>query len=193
VYDDRLRSRLIDGAAAALAGGGVDALSLRPLAAAEGTSTSAVYAMFGGKAGLVAAVVASAQDSFIAAQQASPPTGDAQADLHALGHAYRVWALANPTLYTVMFGGRVVPDRCAPNPADEREAEAIGALLAIVERLVRQGIFRPVGVEVITLSIWASVHGLVSLEIAGLAPSADGVARERYDAHLDATRRGWLA
>ncbi len=98
VYDDRLRSRLITGAAATLAAGGPEALSLRPLAAAEGTSTSAVYAMFGGKAGLVAAVVDAAQRSFIAAQKAAPTTADAQADLTALGHAYRDWAQAHPAL-----------------------------------------------------------------------------------------------
>ncbi len=192
VYDDHLRSRLITRAAATLAAAGPESFSLRPLAAAEGTSTSAVYAMFGGKAGLVAAVVEAAQHSFIAAQRGAPTTADARDDLAALGHAYRDWALAHPTLYSVMFGGRVVPDCAEPSVVADRGAEAIGCLQAIVERLVQEDVFRAEPIETITTSVWASVHGLVSLEIAGMSVPSDAAARQRYSAHLAAIGRGWL-
>jgi AcrR family transcriptional regulator len=189
LYDDDLRGRLIAGAAQVLSRSGPDALSLRPLAAAEATSTSAVYAMFGGKSGLVAAVVAAAQASFLAAQRSVAVTDDPRADLRALGQAYRDWALTNPTLYAVMFGGQAVPDCEAPPQADD---EGIAALRAVVERLVAAGLYRDDGVDVITLSIWAGVHGLVSLEIAGALGAAREQSEAVYGAHLAAIDRGWL-
>lgn len=188
VYDADLRERLISSAALVLTQRGVDGLSLRPLAASEGTSTSAVYAMFGGKQGLVAAVVDAAQAGFTASQRAVPVTDDPVTDLRALGHAYRDWALRHPTLYAVMFGGQVVPG-CADATAGDDEA--IAPLRAVVRRAVAAGHFGGQGVELIALSIWASVHGLVSLEISGLLGTDEAAARQGYEMHLAAIERGW--
>ena len=47
VHDAALRSRLLECAGATLSAGGLAALSLRSLAAEVGTSTTAVYALFG--------------------------------------------------------------------------------------------------------------------------------------------------
>jgi AcrR family transcriptional regulator len=55
-HDDALRDRLLDVAAATVSTGGLTVLSLRSLAAEVGTSTSAVYALFGGRAELVKAL-----------------------------------------------------------------------------------------------------------------------------------------
>ena len=189
-YDDELRERLVARAATMIAHGGVEALSLRPLAAAEGTSTSAVYAMVGDRAALVDAVAARARDSFVAAQQASPTTAEVPTDLLALGHAYRDWALAHPALYVVMFGGRLpLPPGCGLDVAAD---EAIASLRAIVERAAAQGILfgGEACVLAATVSIWAGVHGLVSLEIAeGLDRPDD--ARSRFEGHLASIGRGW--
>src|SRR6266496_211382 len=53
VHDEALRGRLLSDAAALVFDGGVDALSLRRLAAGAGTSTTAVYSLFGNKGGLL--------------------------------------------------------------------------------------------------------------------------------------------
>jgi AcrR family transcriptional regulator len=171
---------------------GVDGLSLRPLAASQATSTSAVYAMFGGKAELVAAVVDSARAGFLAAQRRAPVTGEPGTDLRALGHAYRDWALANPTLYAVMFGGQVVPD-CGDSAPQLSETEGIAVLRALVAQAVAAGYFRDEDVDLISLSIWAGVHGMVSLEIAGLSTVAGEPARQLFQAHLSALDRSWRA
>lgn len=207
IYDDRLAHRLIADAAQVLAVGGVEALSLRPLAAGAGTSTSAVYAMFKDKAGLVAAVVDRARDGFLQAQRASPSTGDLPADLRALGHAYRDWALANPSMYAVMFGGRARPGRCEaaegaePAPDDGRSAgshvtaelmddETIAVLAGLVQAMLAAGLLQG-DLTTITLSIWAAVHGMVSLEITGAWPLRGIAARTLYDEHLAAIARAW--
>ncbi|MBL8932519.1 MAG: WHG domain-containing protein [Kineosporiaceae bacterium] len=197
VYDENLARQLITRAAAMLAAGGLDALSLRPLATAAGTSTSAVYSMFGDKAGLVAAVVERARAGFLQAQRDSPVTGDPLADLTALGHAYRDWALAHPALYAVMFGGRARSGHREPPPGEPvlatselMDDETISVLAALVRTLVSGGLLHG-DVPTITMSIWAGVHGLVSLEIAGGWPVSGPAARTLYEEHLAAIGRGW--
>ena len=46
-YDERLRRTLVDTAAELIAAHGAEALALRPLAERAGTSTNAVYSLFG--------------------------------------------------------------------------------------------------------------------------------------------------
>ncbi|MFN8191706.1 MAG: TetR/AcrR family transcriptional regulator [Nocardioidaceae bacterium] len=187
-YDDRLRRTLIDTAAELIAAHGAEALALRPLAERCGTSTNAVYSLFGSKAGLVMAVIAEAATSFTEAQRSIVPTDDPLADLVGLGRAYRAWALAHPALYAVMFGDRVpLPD--APSKAEEDSMEP---LLSTVSRAMAAGQLRPGDPMVAATSIWAGIHGWVSLETAGrlsLADAVDNLAEE----HLAAIATYWLA
>jgi AcrR family transcriptional regulator len=195
-YDEALRSALLVGAADTIAEAGVDGLALRSLAAAHGTSTNAVYAMFGGKPGLVAAVLAQATASFTAAQRAVPATDDALADLRELGRAYRSWALAHPALYAVMFGGRVAPQHGCEDPHAGPAAEpgdARAPLDELVTRGIESGVLRVAPVAQVATSIWAMVHGLVSLEL-GLWPDQPREVRDAaYDGHLAAVAKAWAA
>ena len=104
IYDDSLRRQLIALTAESVADGGPDAVSLRALAKAADTSTTAIYTIFGSKDDLVAAVLDAAAESLTRAQDAVPVTDDPLADFTELGRAYRGWALAHPDLYNVMFG-----------------------------------------------------------------------------------------
>ena len=81
LHDDVLRGRLLDRAAALVFDGGVDALNLRRLAAAVGTSTSAVYSLFGNKAGLLDSLYLEAAGRFGERLATVHPTDDALADI----------------------------------------------------------------------------------------------------------------
>lgn len=130
VYPDDLRDRLVDTAAVRLASQGPQELSLRELAASQGTSTNAIYSIFGGKPQLIAAVIESAYASFEAAQHAVVTNHPTMETLFVLGEAYRDWALAHPALYhQVMFGAamtgarsEVLPEGAPPRPATTRAA-----------------------------------------------------------------------
>ncbi len=168
---------------------GPGALSLRALAAAAGTSTSAVYALFGGKAALLDAVYAEAFRRLHTHLAAVPATGDPAADLVALGLAYRDAALASPHLYPVMFGqasSGLDPDA----PARQAAREALEVLAATIRRGVRAGVFPPGSDRRLTLAAWALVHGLVSLELDGRLPPGGRPAAD-YRAILRATVTGW--
>lgn len=170
---------------------GIASLSLRSLAGQVGTSTSAVYSLFGGKAELLAALYEGAFAQFGAAQRAVPVTGDVGDDLMALGHAYWAWARAHPDLYPVLFSG-VLGD-VEPNPAQvAAAASTIEPLARLVQSAVETG--RMVGDPgAITFAVWAAVHGAVSLVLANCAPEAERTRADWFDATAGAVIRGWLA
>lgn len=178
-----LASRLVDEAGRILSGEGAAALTLRRLATATGTSTMAVYTLFGDKQGLLAAMY---REGFVrlgqAMRAAVDPDDDALSALAKLGLAYRAAALANPHLYDLMFGRPVAS--FAPD-ADAREVaeSAYRPLVDGVQRCLDTGAMSGRDAERIALHLWAASHGMVSLELAG---QLDGTQNERDDLYRDA-------
>ncbi|MFK4788747.1 TetR-like C-terminal domain-containing protein [Microbacterium sp. ZW T5_56] len=160
VYDDALRHRLLAETAEAIDSHGVDGFSLRAVTAAASTSTSAVYALFGSRDGLVAAVIDDAFASFGAAQHGAEADG-----LAALGWAYRDWALANPVRYRLMFGGALLA--CAPEDVPSSDGAMAPLIRTVTSLLPHAG---EVDIRTRVLAIWAQVHGAVSLQLAGVMP-----------------------
>lgn len=186
-YDVELRRRLINLAAEAIAVEGPGSVSMRALARAADTSTNAIYAIFGSKDDLVAAVLDEASESLGFVQRSALRTDDSLADFAEMGRIYRRWALEHPALYHVMFGRR---DLHGPLTRDQLEV-SMAPLLAAVERCIEDGALRPVDPRQAAISMWSAVHGAVSLEIAGYLD-----AEERgleYEEHLVASAVYWLA
>src|SRR3954471_19509064 len=97
-------ARLVDEAGRILSSDGAAALSLRRLATATGTSTMAVYTLFGDKQGLLAAMYREGFERLGAALHAAAKgVDDSLTALGEIGLAYRRAALANPHLYDLMF------------------------------------------------------------------------------------------
>jgi AcrR family transcriptional regulator len=188
VHDAALRLRLLECAGTTLSTGGLAALSLRTLAAAVGTSTTAVYALFGGKPGLLEALNAEAFSRLGARLGAVPVGADPVEDLIALGRAYRDAALADPHFYDVMFGGALPPGEQWWAVA----APAFRPVVELVERAVAGGALRQ-GTQAATVSfaLWATVHGLVSLHLRGLHPADAPTPDEVFDLALRAAVAGW--
>jgi AcrR family transcriptional regulator len=190
LHDDALRIRLLDTAGALLTSEGPDALSLRRLAAAAGTSTSAVYALFGGKPGILRGLFIEAFTRFAAHLDTVTPSDDPLADLLALGRAYRASAQAAPHLYAMMFGSPV--PGFEPSPQDYAHAEATFApLLDTARRAVAAGLLRDVDPHLIATALWANVHGLVSLELGCAMSDAAGPPGELFEAAIRANLNGW--
>ena len=154
-----------------------------------GTSTTAVYALFGGKPGLLAALHAEAFARLGARLDAVPVGADPVEDLVALGRAYRDAALADPHFYEVMFGGAL--------PADEQwwavAAPVLRPVAEVVNRAAASGVLRPeVDPATVALALWATVHGLVSLHLRGLHPADAPAPATVVDVALRAVVAGWL-
>ncbi len=173
--DPAVRVALIEAAAQLLATEGLDALSIRRVASAVGSSTMAVYTHFGSKDDLVRAVVKEAFARLHAELCSVTRTDDPVADLMGTATAYRRNALANAHLYRVMFAinplaltdpvAELPPRGDGPGQRDVG-LEAFGALVEAVARCVEAGELdgEP---TVLALQVWSSAHGAVSLELAG--------------------------
>jgi len=185
LYDDDLRGRLIATAADQVAAGGLDGLSLRRVAEEAGTSTNAVYTVFGGKDGLVGAMASEAQTSFVAAQLEAVAGRDPLDDLLALGLAYRRWAVEHASLYAVMFGGRVPP------PEDCAE-DGLAPLLGVVQRVADAGRLVGEDVHAAALAIWAATHGCVALELALWPDQPEELSARDFERQLAALTRAWI-
>ncbi len=187
IHDDALRGRLIEQAAALVFDSGADALNLRRLAAGAGTSTSAVYSLFGNKAGLLESLYLEAARRFGVRLSEVGTTDDPVDDVVRLGLAYRDYALREPHLYAIMF------DRQGPDFDDRARGEAAATIAPLVDAVRRgqdAGLLRKVVPELVALSCWGVAHGLVSLELAGSMPPGLDVA-SGYEEALRAMVYGW--
>lgn len=195
-FDDETRAALIRDTADQIVSGGVESVSLRPLAAKHGCSTTAIYTMFGSRDALIEAVVYESVGSFTRSQESVPVTGDSLSDLLELGRAYRRWALKYPALYVIMIGrGGKRPDI---NPEDFTEdsprmiaaKKAIETLFRRVADCAANGILGDYRVEEMGNSIWAGVHGWVSIEAARpvmIGQDADAA----YERYMQSLVRAW--
>jgi AcrR family transcriptional regulator len=183
---------MLDAAGAILHGEGPQALTTRRLADAVGTSTQAIYTLFGGKEGIVRAMYVEGFERLaqeLGAIDASEEPADYLLDL---GRAYRSAALRSPHYYDVMFG-RPVPE-FDPDPEDVERSESTRRVLTDgIARCVEAGLLRTdAKPEEVAAFLWAVAHGVVSLELTGhldLGPDAD----HAYDGYLMASVAAWLA
>ncbi|MDQ1593847.1 MAG: hypothetical protein QOH40_403, partial [Arthrobacter pascens] len=143
VHNDSLREQLLGATADLAEREGPARVTLRDVASAAQTSTSAVYSLFGGKSQLLTAVVDDGFRSFRDSQVAAAPGG-----LHALGAAYRAWALEHRALYRLMFGGALAAYAdCRPSP--DAAADAMTPLIETVASAQAAGRLRVAPVEVV--------------------------------------------
>lgn len=193
LHDDALRTRLLDRAAELLSGEGPQALSLRRLATEVGTSTTAVYSLFGGKPALLQAVHDEAFRRFGAHLSMVRPSADPGEDLLRLAMAYRDSALDDPHMYGVMFGRRAGPDVEPTLVTDERARATFEPLVDAVRRGIEAGRLPPEDPVTLAAACWATAHGLVSLEISGFLPPQAGEPLRLFTESMRAVARGWGA
>jgi len=196
--DPSVRTALIEAAARRLATDGLDGLSLRKVATDVGASTQAVYTHFGSKDDLVRAVVVEAFTRLETEIRSVPITHDPLVDLAGASVAYRRNALANAHLYRVMFSLNPLaltdPARHEISGSDDDSVEiGLGAFQAMVEqsaRCVEAGVLVGEPAQ-LALQIWATAHGVVSLELAGFL-GAEAEAEAVYEAATGAMFAGLM-
>lgn len=188
LYDDALRRGILDEATRRLVDAGPEKLGLRPLAASQGTSTTAIYTMFGGKTGLLAAVAQDADRQLAESLREVLGHDSVESDMRALCRAYRRWALDHQGLYGLIVGEVTTSGRAEVRQRGEQWREP---LLEVVDALVDEGVFRATDVHDTATTIWASLHGIVSLEISVWRDSPS--AEQYFETQLAAILRSWTA
>src|SRR5688572_3475652 len=103
-HDADTATALLDAAEELLAVGGPGAVTVRAVAEARGTTTRAVYSLFGGKSGLLEQLAGRGYDVLTGLVTALPASDDPAADLVAAGvDGFRVFAAERPHLFRLTF------------------------------------------------------------------------------------------
>jgi AcrR family transcriptional regulator len=166
---DSVGSTLLKAAGDLLATQGPAALTVRGIANAAGVSTMNVYSRFGGKDGVVEHLFVEGFRLLGEAMTSRPDSDDPVADLHACGLGYRQFAVDHQTLYSVMFD-RVVPDFQPTVEAQVLAGATLNLLAKRLERAMTAGLLRPADPLQTAAVVWATCHGVVSLELKHASP-----------------------
>jgi AcrR family transcriptional regulator len=166
-HDEQTRASLVAAAEQLVAAAGPDALSVREVAARAGTTTRAVYSVFGSKQGLLTALAEQAYRQLHATVAALPETDDPVADLIAAGvHGFRPLVRDHPSLFRIAFQ-RVVPGL---QPAAELTAareRALAPLTARVRRVRDAGLLGSKTILEAAIQFHTMCEGLANAELRG--------------------------
>jgi AcrR family transcriptional regulator len=175
------RETLLDAALRLLEERGPGALRIRDLAAAAEQSTMGVYTHFGSKQGLLEQLYLHGFDRLEQRLDSVPSDGQGRRELLEFALAYRQFALDNEALYGLMF------ERAAPDfvPSDTSRMAGLATFEMLVARIAdwRPDITDPAADAHL---VWATMHGLVSIEMmhrrwgGPLVAHLQGEARQNY-------------
>jgi len=102
-HDEKTAAALLDAAERIVAEQGIDALSLREVARDAGTTTRAIYSLFGSKDGLLGALGVRAFNLLQREIEALPASDQPSDDLIEVALIYRRFALEHPALFSIAF------------------------------------------------------------------------------------------
>jgi AcrR family transcriptional regulator len=161
-----LKNALIEAGADILSKEGVSALSLRRVAQKAGVSHAAPYAHFADKQALIAAISTEGYKKLYAqiAQAAEQYRSEPLRRLVESSWAYVQFALDEPDHFKVTLSGMIEKEQ--EYPAFVETAKRTFALVVeIVTQCQRAGILRQGAPDLTAVSVWALIHGFVTLRL----------------------------
>jgi AcrR family transcriptional regulator len=167
---EEIRARILDVAREMFATEGYEAVTMRRIADRIEYSPTAIYFHFKDKETLIRELCDA--DFYILARQfgALQKIPDPIERLKRAGHAYIQFGHEHPNHYRLMF--------MTPHPALKAEASALrrgnpeedayAFVKALIIEAIEHGRFRPEyqDAELVAQTVWAGVHGVISLQIA---------------------------
>jgi AcrR family transcriptional regulator len=193
-HDEHTRAALLRAAEEIVAERGAGALSVRAVAERAGTTTRAVYSLFGSKDGLLVEALARDAFEFLYTEiGALEETDDPASDLIDVGLiAFRRLVRDHPALYRIAFQ-RIVPGLEAGPELTATRQRAWEQLVAKVERLRPAGQLGDKPAEEAAVELIAMMDGLGSAELRGavLRLLPEGDEEQAWRNALTSLIRGW--
>jgi AcrR family transcriptional regulator len=191
-HDDATRARLLQAAEHLSATKGFEAITVRAVADEAGTTTRAVYALFGSKQGLEQALHEAMFTRLRDLLQGCARGDDPRADLLAQALAYRRWAVERPERYALAmhrFVGQ--PGRARSEEGAAASRDALDTLRHAVDRCRDAGqLPADLDPEDVVAQLRAVVHGLAEFENLGrLEPDPERQWRTAVSALFDGYMR----
>lgn len=176
------RARLLEAGRAVYLEGGAAAFSLREVARRVGVSAPAVYRHFENKEALLAAVCEEGFRTFGTYLMRSLAAKTPLERLRSCGTYYLRFALERPFDYRVIFMSELIALGFTEKiPSDHESASTFLFLVDRVRECIAAKVFAPGDEMEIAAMIWAHVHGLASLRLAGrLVPVGDDAAFAKF-------------
>jgi AcrR family transcriptional regulator len=163
-----LKNALIEAGIRILAKEGVGGLSLRKVAKQAGVSHSAPYAHFADKQSLIAAISTEGfrrlyvqLDAAVLAHKRNP-----KRQLTEGARAYIQFALDNTDTFKIMFSGALEKEKDYPSFV-EISHKTFERVADIVRACQDAGVLRPAPPEIMAVTVWGQLHGIVSLVLEG--------------------------
>ena len=192
----RLHTKILNAARVLFVEHGYEAVTMRAIAKKIGYSATTIYLHFKDKEELIQELCTADMQTLSAAFQRIARVADPVERLRRIGRAYAEFGLRNPNHYRLMF--------MTPHPAFEPECDRVEkgnpekdayAFLTstVADALRSQRLRRDLAdAELIAQTVWAGVHGVVSLHIA---KSHDPwvkwrAVKRRVDSMIEAMIRG---
>ena len=189
-HGEQTRDLLLAAAARLLQEEGAGAVTVRRVAHEAGTTTRAVYSLFGDKEGLLRRLYHDAAETMRRQHEDVPECEDPVEEITALALGYRRAALEHPHAYGLFMG--MVPGFRATRDDRDLATRSLRRVLAALTRFVDAGVFPDREPRALGMQLWAQVHGLASLELQGHLGSpgqAELRWREAIAAHVWAYRQ----
>jgi AcrR family transcriptional regulator len=172
-HNQRTAAALLEAAEEIVEVAGLEGLSVRGLADSVGTTTRAVYSLFGSKDGLLVALGARAFTMLGAAIAGLPATEDPAADLVDAGvSVFRRFAIGHPSLFRIGVQQTMGSPELAKDFANAA-AEAFAGLEARVTRLEAAGLLGSRSVRDAACEFHALCEGLAAVELRGRMTSGE--------------------
>ncbi len=163
-----LENALIQAGVEILSKEGIEGLSLRKVAKRVGVSYAAPYAHFKDRQALVAAISTEGFKKLYKALDAavSKHVDDPRQQLVEAARAYVKFAMTNTDIFKIMFSGVLEKEKEYPSFV-EASRKTFGKVVEIVQACQNAGILSSTSPELMAVSIWGQVHGIISLALEG--------------------------
>jgi AcrR family transcriptional regulator len=163
-----LENALIKAGIEILSKEGVGGLSLRKVAKRAGVSHSAPYAHFKDRQALIAAISTEGFKQLFAELDAAiaPCINDPKQQLVEGACAYVQFALNNADTFKIMFSGVLEKEKEYPSFV-ETSRKTFERVVEIVRACQDAGVLRPAPPELMAVSVWGQVYGVIALALEG--------------------------
>ncbi|MBN8581869.1 MAG: TetR/AcrR family transcriptional regulator [Anaerolineae bacterium] len=163
-----LKNALIKAGVEILAKEGMGGLSLRKVAQRAGVSHSAPYAHFLDKQSLIAAISTEGFNQLYNKLEAaiSPHAKTPKKQLIEGAQAYVRFALKNSDTFKIMFSGVLEKEKDYPSFV-EISSKTFKLVMEVVQACQNAGVLPTAPANLMAVSVWGQVHGIVSLALEG--------------------------
>lgn len=163
-----LKNALIQAGVKVLAKDGINALSLREVARQAGVSHAAPYAHFTDKQALIAAIVTEGYKLLSARLETAINAwqNDVHRQLIETAWAYVQFAMQESDIFKIMFSGVLEQEKDYPEFV-EHSQNTFKLVVQMVQHCQDAGILRELAPELMAVTVWGQVHGVISLIMMG--------------------------